>query len=108
MWIGWSRGSALKASNWARVGSIEPVMRSCSLIDGAAAYRGAPADSPVVSNHTREHRTRSRDVTSSDTVKVERQGGVVLVTLNRPAARNAINVELCTAFCEALAASQDA
>jgi enoyl-CoA hydratase len=41
-------------------------------------------------------------------VKLERRGAVALITLNRPAARNAINVELCTAFCEAVAASQDA
>ncbi|HXQ17572.1 MAG TPA: enoyl-CoA hydratase [Caulobacteraceae bacterium] len=45
---------------------------------------------------------------SSDTVKLERRGAVALITLNRPAARNAINVELCTAFCDALAAAQDA
>jgi len=47
-------------------------------------------------------------VASSDTVKLERRGAVALITLNRPAARNAINVELCTAFCDALAAAQDA
>ena len=45
---------------------------------------------------------------SSDTVKIERKGEVALITLNRPAARNAINVELCTAFCDAVAAAQDA
>lgn len=44
----------------------------------------------------------------TDTVKIDRQGRTALITLNRPAARNAINVELCTAFCEAVAASQDA
>ncbi len=47
-------------------------------------------------------------MTSSDTVKIDRQGAVALITLNRPAARNAINVELCAAFCDAVAASQDA
>jgi enoyl-CoA hydratase len=47
-------------------------------------------------------------VTSSDTVKIERRGAVALITLNRPAARNAINFELCTAFCDAVLASQDA
>jgi len=47
-------------------------------------------------------------VASSDTVKIERKGEVALITLNRPAARNAINVELCMAFCEAVAAAQDA
>jgi enoyl-CoA hydratase len=47
-------------------------------------------------------------VTSSDSVKIERTGDVALITLNRPAARNAINVELCTAFCDGVAASQDA
>lgn len=45
---------------------------------------------------------------STDTVKIERTGDVALIILNRPAARNAINFELCTAFCEAVAACQDA
>jgi enoyl-CoA hydratase len=44
----------------------------------------------------------------TDTVKVERRGQVVLITLNRPQARNAINVELSRGFCDAVAASQDA
>ena len=47
-------------------------------------------------------------MSSSDTVKIERKGEVALITLNRPAARNAINFELCTAFCAAVAACQDA
>jgi enoyl-CoA hydratase len=45
---------------------------------------------------------------ATDAVKVERQGQVVLITLNRPQARNAINVELSAGFCEAVAAAQDA
>ncbi len=45
---------------------------------------------------------------ASDTVKIERRGEVALITLNRPAARNAINFVLCTAFCDAVAAAQDA
>ncbi|HZZ89159.1 MAG TPA: enoyl-CoA hydratase [Caulobacteraceae bacterium] len=47
-------------------------------------------------------------MSASDTVHTQRRGQVVLVTLNRPSARNAINFELCTAFCAAIAASQDA
>ena len=43
-----------------------------------------------------------------DPVIVERPGAVALVTLNRPAARNAINFALCSAFCEAIASLQDA
>jgi enoyl-CoA hydratase len=39
---------------------------------------------------------------------VERRGDVALVTLNRPQARNAINVELATGFRDAIASSQDA
>jgi enoyl-CoA hydratase len=45
---------------------------------------------------------------STETVKIERQGHVVVITLNRPAARNAINFELSKGFCEAIEASQDA
>jgi enoyl-CoA hydratase len=45
---------------------------------------------------------------ATETVKVERRGHVALITLNRPQARNAINVELSSGFCEAIAASQDA
>jgi enoyl-CoA hydratase len=41
-------------------------------------------------------------------VLAQRIGRVALITLNRPQARNAINFELCAAFCEALAAAQDA
>ena len=41
-------------------------------------------------------------------VKVERKGKVVLITLNRPQARNAINVDLSTGLCNAIAANQDA
>jgi enoyl-CoA hydratase len=45
---------------------------------------------------------------SSPTVIAERQGEVALVRLNRPDRRNAINFDLCSAFCDAVAASQDA
>jgi len=38
----------------------------------------------------------------------ERRGGVALLTLNRPAARNALNAELTQALCDAVAANQDA
>ena len=45
---------------------------------------------------------------SSDSVILERRGQVALITLNRPAARNAINVDLSSSFCAAVEASQDA
>src|ERR1700744_6254270 len=45
---------------------------------------------------------------SSDAVLVERRGRIALVTLNRPRARNAINVALSQGFCDAVAAEQDA
>jgi enoyl-CoA hydratase len=45
---------------------------------------------------------------SDQPVIVERRGAVALLTLNRPAARNAINFALCQAFCDALAGLQDA
>ncbi|MDO8389721.1 MAG: enoyl-CoA hydratase-related protein [Actinomycetota bacterium] len=41
-------------------------------------------------------------------VLVERAGHVALITLNRPAARNAINVELAAALVAAIGACQDA
>ena len=44
----------------------------------------------------------------ADEVLVERRGAVALVTLNRPQRRNAINAALSRAFCDAVAASQDA
>jgi enoyl-CoA hydratase len=45
---------------------------------------------------------------SNQPVIVERQGEIALLRLNRPERRNAINFALCGAFCEAVAASQDA
>lgn len=45
---------------------------------------------------------------ATDTVRVERRDRVALITLNRPEARNAINVELASGFCEAVSALQDA
>jgi enoyl-CoA hydratase len=46
---------------------------------------------------------------SAPTVLVDhRDDGVALITLNRPAARNAVNVELATAFVAAVAATQNA
>lgn len=48
-------------------------------------------------------------VMSDDPVlTVVRDGDVALVTLQRPAARNAMNVELATAFCDAITDCQDA
>jgi enoyl-CoA hydratase len=41
-------------------------------------------------------------------VILERRGAVALITLNRPTRRNAINAELSAAFCDAIAAAQDA
>ncbi len=46
---------------------------------------------------------------SEPTVLVERRDdGVAVLTLNRPSARNAVNVELAAALVDAMAASQDA
>ena len=45
---------------------------------------------------------------ADDPVLVERHGAVALITLNRPQRRNAINAALSQAFCDAVAASQDA
>ncbi|MGD9704575.1 MAG: enoyl-CoA hydratase-related protein [Acidimicrobiia bacterium] len=46
---------------------------------------------------------------SEPTVLVERPGdGIALVTLNRPAARNAVNVELAAALVDAMRSCQDA
>jgi enoyl-CoA hydratase len=44
----------------------------------------------------------------TDVVQIERHGAVALVRLNRPASRNAVNVELATALVAATAACQDA
>lgn len=43
-----------------------------------------------------------------DVLRVERDGEVAVVTLNRPGARNAMNVALARATCDAVEASQDA
>jgi enoyl-CoA hydratase len=45
---------------------------------------------------------------SDGLVIVERRGGVALLTLNRPEARNAMNVALAAATCDAVTACQDA
>ncbi|MBO0729056.1 MAG: enoyl-CoA hydratase/isomerase family protein [Acidimicrobiaceae bacterium] len=45
---------------------------------------------------------------SVDVLSVERHGSVALVRLRRPEARNAVNVALATAICEAIAGCQDA
>ena len=45
---------------------------------------------------------------ADDPVLVERRGAVALITLNRPQRRNAINAALSGAFCDAVAAAQDA
>ena len=46
---------------------------------------------------------------TNDTVVIERRGdGVAVITLNRPSARNAVNVELATALVDAVATCQDA
>jgi enoyl-CoA hydratase len=41
-------------------------------------------------------------------VIVDRDGAVAVVRLNRPERRNAINFDLCSAFCAAIAEAQDA
>jgi len=45
---------------------------------------------------------------SEPTVVVERRDAVAIITLNRPAARNAVNVELAGALVDAVAECQDA
>lgn len=45
---------------------------------------------------------------ADDLVKVERHDDVVLLTLQRPEARNAMNVALAQATCDAMAAAQNA
>jgi enoyl-CoA hydratase len=45
---------------------------------------------------------------SDDILLIERDGDVALLTLNRPKSRNALNVALAGAICDAVAASQDA
>jgi enoyl-CoA hydratase len=42
-----------------------------------------------------------------DLILVERHGAVVLLTLNRPKARNAINFDMAQRLCDAIASSQD-
>jgi enoyl-CoA hydratase len=44
----------------------------------------------------------------TDLVRIERDGGVALLTLNRPEARNAMNFALAKATCDAVEAAQDA
>jgi enoyl-CoA hydratase len=44
----------------------------------------------------------------SDVVRVERDGDVVLVVLDRPEARNAVNAALATALCGAILDAEDA
>jgi enoyl-CoA hydratase/carnithine racemase len=45
---------------------------------------------------------------AEEIVRVERDGDVALIVLNRPEARNAMNVALAAATCDAIRASQDA
>jgi enoyl-CoA hydratase len=45
---------------------------------------------------------------SDQVVITQKRDGVALVTLNRPAARNALNASLTQALCDAIAANQDA
>ena len=45
---------------------------------------------------------------ADDVLRSERDGDVAVITLDRPAARNAMNVELAQATCDAVRASQDA
>jgi enoyl-CoA hydratase len=45
---------------------------------------------------------------SDQVIIIEKHGGVGLLTLSRPAARNALNASLAQALCEAIAANQDA
>jgi enoyl-CoA hydratase len=47
-------------------------------------------------------------VAEDDVIRVERDGSVALITLNRPHARNAMNAALAGATCEAFEAAQDA
>jgi enoyl-CoA hydratase len=46
--------------------------------------------------------------TIENVVLVERRGDVALLTLNRPAVRNAVNATMAAAICAAIEASQDA
>jgi enoyl-CoA hydratase len=45
---------------------------------------------------------------TGDVVRMDREGEVALIVLNRPQARNAVNFELATGLCGAVAAAQDA
>ena len=45
---------------------------------------------------------------TSDAVRVEREGAVAILTMNRPERRNAINAALARGVCDAIAAAQDA
>ena len=48
------------------------------------------------------------NVADDEVILVERDGDVVLITLNRPAARNAMNAALAGATCDAVRGAQDA
>jgi enoyl-CoA hydratase len=50
----------------------------------------------------------SNDPSSNDPVLIERLGDVAVVTLNRPSARNAVNVEMAAALVDAVARCRDA
>ena len=51
---------------------------------------------------------RQEDENMSEVLSIRRQGDVALLTLHRPAARNALNAKLAQAICDAIPRCRDA